>query len=178
MCIRDRLWQAINELHPGTYRHIDTLKLQQAYELLLDKFSTERTPNEAFKDFSEFIVKLKCGHTYLNPSNQPNNIIKSIVADKVLLPFTFRIINRQIVIDRSLDTSISSGEVIKCINNIKVESILDSLSNYIKADGNRINKKIKDLEVSLDRRYNYFDYYFPLLYGLSLIHISEPTRPY
>ena len=158
------LWQALNELHPGTYRHTDTIELQIAYKKLLDQFSTDRSPQETFKYFSEFIVKLKCGHTYLNPYNQPNKIINSIISDEVLLPFTFKIIQGQMVVEKSFDKHIFGNDLIKCINDIKVASILDSLSHYIKADGNRKNKKLKDLEVSLENKFNYFDYYFPLIF--------------
>ena len=159
------LWQAINELHPGTYRHIDTTELQAAYDDLLVEFSEDRTEKEAFICLSEFIVNVKCGHTYLNPFNQRNKLIDSLLTDEVLLPFTFSIIDNQLVVDQTFTDNINKYDVVKCINDIKVGDILDSLSHYIKSDGNRLNKKIKDLEVSLDSKYNYFDYYFSMIYG-------------
>ena len=118
------LWQSINELHPGAYRHVDTIELRQAYDHLLNQFSENRTQKEAFKYLSEFIVKLKCGHTYLNPHNQPNDIIKSITSEEVLLPFSFNIMNRKVVVENSLTTDIFKNDVIKCINDVNVESII------------------------------------------------------
>ena len=159
------LWQALNELHPGLYRHIDTLELEKHYEDLKVKFSTGKSQKEAFVELSYFISKIKCGHTYLNPFNQPNKIVKSVLDEKVLLPFSFKIIDQKLVVDQSLSDQINPFDVVKCINEIEIKSILDTLTYFIKADGNRYNKKIKDLEVSFNSKYNYFDYYFPLIYG-------------
>jgi len=159
------LWQSLNELHPGMYRHVDTTDLVSGYEKLLEEFSVDRTQEEAFKNFSEFVVKIKCGHTYLNPFNQPSKLIDSIIADPVLLPFSFRIIENKIIVDSSRTEKINSSAIIKCINDIPVATIIDSLSHYVKADGNRMAKKKKNLEVSFGSKYNYFDYYFPLIYG-------------
>lgn len=159
------LWQALNELHPGLYRHVDTIELVKAYDQLMQNFSKERTQAEAFEHLSEFVVKIKCGHTYLNPYNQPSDIIDSIISEPVLLPFGFRIIENKIIVNQSLIKDLHNSDIIKCINNILVKEIIDSLSLFVKADGNRKTKKIKDLELSLDNKYNYFDYYFPIIFG-------------
>ena len=159
------MWQTLNELHPGMYRHADTTELAKAFDQLLEEFSIERSQNEAFKYFSEFVVKIKCGHTYLNPLNQSPQIIDSLLDDAVLLPFSFSLIDYTMIVDSSLTEKIRHNDIIKCINDIPVSKIIDSLSHYIKADGNRKSKKIKDLQVLFEARYNYFDYYFPLIYG-------------
>jgi len=160
------LWQAINELHPGTYRHTDIISLQKTYKKLLNDFTTDRTSQEAFIHLSEFIEKIKCGHTYLNPFNQANTIIDSLLSKNVLLPFSFKIVEGKLIIDQSFSGEIVRHDIVKCINDYRVETIVDSLAHYIKTDGNRNQKKIKDLEVSLDNKYNYFDYYFAMIYGL------------
>ena len=160
------LWQALNELHPGLYRHTDTITLTNAYENLLKDFSSDKTEAEAFLLLSRFTTKIKCGHTYVNPYNQPNKIITSVLKNKVLPPFTFSIIDKKLVVEKPLDELIDKDAVITHINEIPVAQIIDSLSQYIKADGNRTMKKIKDLEVTLASKYEYFDYYFPMIYDI------------
>lgn len=161
------LFQALNELHPGLYRHSDTATIVEAYNALHDDFPIDNDAETAFLNFSAFTSKVKCGHTYLNPFNQGNNIIPSVIEQSVLLPFTFSIIDKQIVVDKPLDENIDKHTVITHLNGIEVESIIDSLIYFVKADGNRIRKKIKDLEVHLTSKYEYFDYYFPMVYGFS-----------
>ena len=53
------------------------------------------------------------------------------------------------IVDSSLTKKIRHNDIIKCINDIPVSKITDRLSHYIKADGNRMSKKIKDLQVFL-----------------------------
>lgn len=159
------LFQALNELHPGLYRHSDTATIKRAYDALQNDFSDGIDEETVFLRFSAFISKVKCGHTYLNPFNQRNKIIPSVIDRSVLLPFTFIIIDKQIVVDKPLDDKIKKNTVITHINGIEVESIIDSLTYFVKADGNRTGKRIKDLEVQLTSKYEYFDYYFPMVYN-------------
>ncbi len=158
------LWQALNELHPGLYRHIDTVSLERHYEELLQDFCVDRTEVETFILFTEFVTKIKCGHSYLNPFNQNNDIIKNVVNKKVLLPFGFSIVENQMLVNESFETCVEKREVITHINNIEVGNIIDSLSTYIKADGDRKSKRVKDLELDLGAKFNYFDYYFPMIF--------------
>ena len=160
------LWNALNELHPGLYRHSDSSAMKQAYLSLQDDFSKEQSATETFLLLSEFTAKVKCGHTYLNPFNQNNGIIKSALEDKVLLPFSFSIVNQKLIVDKTIHPQIGKNSVVTHINDVEVSTILNSLSKYIKADGNRAEKKIKDLEVQLTSKYEYFDYYFPMVYGI------------
>ena len=126
------MWQALNELHPGMYRHADTTELAKAFDQLLEELSIERSQNEAFKYFSEFVVKIKCGHTYLNPLNQSPQIIDSLLDDSVLLPFSFSLIDYTMIVDSSLTEKIRHNDIIKYINDIPVSKIIDSLSHYRK----------------------------------------------
>lgn len=134
------LFQALNELHPGLYRHSDTATIKRAYDALQNDFSDGIDEETAFLSFSAFIAKVKCGHTYPNPFNQRNKIIPSIIDQRVLLPFTFAIIDKQIVVDKPLDEKIKKHTVITHLNGIEVETIIDSLSHFVKADGNRRRK--------------------------------------
>lgn len=161
------LFEALNELHPGLYRHSDTATIKRAYDALQNDFSVGIDEETAFLSFSAFIAKVKCGHTYPNPFNQRNKIIPSVIDQRVLLPFTFAIIDKQIVVDKPLDEKIKKHTVITHLNGIEVETIIDSLSHFVKADGNRTRKRIKDLEVQLTSKYEYFDYYFPMVYDFT-----------
>jgi C-terminal processing protease CtpA/Prc len=160
------LWNALNELHPGLYRHNDTTVLEEKYQKLLADFSEDKTPQEIFLLLSEFTAAIKCGHTYLNPFNQKSKIVDTLYSQKKLLPFTFKIIENQWVIDKSVSDNLKKGDIIVSVNGILADSIFQNIIKYIKADGNRQSKKLKDVELTLTSKYEYFDYYFPLLYEL------------
>lgn len=137
------LWQALNELHPGLYRHNDTAQLEKYYEQLKMDFSKPMDEKKVFLKLSNFTANIKCGHTYVNPFNQRNKIIASILDQKVLLPFTFAIVENKIIVGKSLSSTLETGTVITAINGRKTDMILDELSTYIKTDGNRNKKKSK-----------------------------------
>lgn len=160
------LWNAINELHPGLYRHNDTTVLEEKYQKLLADFSEDKTPQEVFLLLSEFTTAIKCGNTYLNPFNQKNRIIDTLYSQKKLLPFTFKIIENQLVVHKPVSDKLKKGDIIISINGNSAESIFQNITKYIKSDGDRYAKKLKDLELNLTSKYEYFDYYFPMLYEL------------
>ncbi len=64
------LWQVLNELHPGLYRHSDTITLTKSYQQLLKDFSVGKSEEEAFLGLTQFAAKVKCGHTFVSPFNQ------------------------------------------------------------------------------------------------------------
>jgi len=159
------LWEALNELHPGLYRHTDTITMTKEFEKLLVEFSDAKSDVETFLSLSSFTSKIKCGHTFVNPFNQNNKIISNELKNQVLLPFSFSIIDKKIIVEEAFDERIKNYDVITHINDIKVELIIDSLTQYIKSDGDRILKKISDLQVGLNSKFEYFDYYLSMVFN-------------
>lgn len=160
------LWNALNELHPALYRYNDTTVLEEKYQQLVADFSEDKTPQETFLLLSEFMTAIKCGHTGINPFNQENKIIDTLYSQKNLLPFTFKIIENQWVVYKSVSDKLKKGDVIMSINGNSSDSIFQNIIKYIKTDGERQVKKLKDVELTMTSKYEYFDYYFPLLYEL------------
>ncbi len=170
------LWSALNELHPALYRHNDTTVLEEKYQKLLTNFGEDRTLQETFLLLSEFTAAIKCNHTYINPKNQEgkvendssnsSNFIDTLYTQKKLLPFTFKKIENEWFVYKPVSNKLQKGDKIISINGILIDSLIQMISNYIPTDGNTINKKLKDSELTLTSNYEYFDYYFPLLYQL------------
>lgn len=159
------LWHALNDLHPGLYRHVTAEQLSNSKDRLEEVFSKDLDEREVFLELSAFTAEIQCGHTYLNPFNQRNTIVKEVLSEQVLLPFTFSILDKNIIVDKSFTDQVTQYEVVTDLNGIPTSLVIDSLVHYIKADGDRVKKRVKDLEVSCTSKYEYFDYYFPLVFG-------------
>lgn len=164
------LWQALNELHPGLYRHQDTATITAAYEQLRADFASPRSAEEALLAFCGFTAQIKCGHTYPNPFNQENGILDSLYQRYGLLPFTFQLVGDKMVVTEPLHPDLKPGYIISAIDGMSVKQIVDRLSKYVKADGDRDNKRKIDLSVSAVSKHEYFDYLYPLVFqpGLSV----------
>ncbi|HEX7808535.1 MAG TPA: S41 family peptidase [Thermoanaerobaculia bacterium] len=156
--------QAYTTLHPGLYRYNDEASLQRNFDALEAQLQKSLTRRQAYIAFSRFVATIRCGHTYANFFNQPDDVVAEVLngADKV--PFTFRIIGKRMFVTGSADERIKAGTEITTINGVAVNAILDDLVRIVKGDGSNDGKRLNDLQVTGRGEYEAFDVYFPLLY--------------
>lgn len=172
---------ALNEVHPGLYRYktkkeIDSLLSH--YEIV---FSQPMNFEQAFLNFTRITSFIQCGHTFPSFYNQ-NGFIKQLVLNqKDKLPFTFRIIDKQMFIVESVSqqTEIPLGSEVLSINGVKSSTFLLDVANLVKADGANENKRFADLNTFGLGEFEMFDAYFPLLYppkeGNYKLEIQKPN---
>lgn len=136
-------------LHPGLYRFNTPTQIETYFEGLKRKISKNISNDEYFILLSKLTTILKCGHTYLNPWNQTNEIINSYFS-KSFIPFLYTVIDNKFIITHNLseNKSIKAGDEIVSINGIKVKIIIDSLLIVSRTDGkNGLGKKIDNLNI-------------------------------
>lgn len=160
------LKRAYTELHPGLYRYADKATVGRYFDDLEQRLQKDMTVPEAYLEFSRFLGKIRCGHTYANFWNQSDGVQRQIFgrADKV--PFTFRLIDRRMIVieNASADERLQRGTEILAINNTSVQEILTRLLPLVKGDGSNDAKRLHDLQLTGDGEFEAFDVYFPLLY--------------
>lgn len=155
---------ALDKLHPGLYRYNDESYFLNAYNELINIPGDSISLENAFLKVSEFLAKIKCGHTYANPYNQNENITEVILNGKNKLPFTFKLIGKEIVIVNDVSgENIGKGSKVFEINGNPVERIIDDLLKYSDGDGSNEGQRLNNLNVSGFGDYEFFDIYFPLL---------------
>ena len=158
----DLLWEALNTYHPGLYLHRSEQELLEIRNNLKSSITEPISRGQWFLKLSGFTHEISCGHTYPNPYNQPGGWIQSIYQEPVLLPFTFLLVDQQMVVSESLVPGITQGDVISSIGGIDVDEIIDTLIPYVKGDGNREETRRLDLSTDNWRKYKPFDYLFAL----------------
>ena len=161
----DLLWEALNTYHPGLYLHRSEQELLEVRNNLKSSITEPISRGQWFLKLSGFTHEISCGHTYPNPYNQPGGWIQSIYQEPVLLPFTFLLVDQQMVVSESLVPGITQGDVISSIGGIDVDEIFDTLIPYVKGDGNREETRRLDLSTDNWRKYKPFDYLFTLHYS-------------
>src|SRR5262245_466977 len=67
----DVLQRVFEAAHPGLYRYNTKPQMNRHFARLRAEFARDRTLAEAYVAFSQFLAKVKCGHTYANFFNQP-----------------------------------------------------------------------------------------------------------
>ncbi|MBL8059856.1 MAG: hypothetical protein JNK63_03960 [Chthonomonas sp.] len=156
-------------LHPGLYRYNTPAQIDSLLGGLRKEFARDRTLADSYLVFSRFLAKIKCGHTYANFFNQPDEVAKPLFDQPNKVPFTFRWINKVMVVtkDFSSEQALPRGTEVLEIDGVATGKILSTLMAYARADGSNDAKRIADLEVGGASRYEAFDVFFPLQYPSS-----------
>ena len=163
-------WETI---HPGLLRYNSQKEIDVLFEMAKKKVQASLSDAAYFILLSQLATKVKCGHTYLNPWNQNQEIITTYFKN-AYIPFLYRVIDGKFIITHNLSEhpSIKPGDEITSINHIPVQTIIDSLLTVSRADGNNgLLKKLDNLKIvpiDIDTsNYSLFDIYFPLFFEKS-----------
>ncbi|MEL7530587.1 MAG: S41 family peptidase [Bacteroidota bacterium] len=159
--------KAILEINPASYRYQTQADWDSAFRATERYFASPRTYTEAYLQFSQLVVMVRCGHTLVNQLNQ-HPLVKEIVMNQTdKLPFAFVWIDQKMIVTQSAtDTeSIQAGTEVLSINGVEVADILQNLMPYASADGANDAKRINKMQLNaISFAYEEFDSYFPLLY--------------
>ncbi|MEM9340920.1 MAG: S41 family peptidase, partial [Bacteroidota bacterium] len=165
------LEELMTSVHPGVYRYNSEEEVQQLFHSLRNRIKNRTlTEKEWMISLAQAVNNVKCGHTYLNPWNMKRSIRERLFGGAIYFPLGFQLIDEQLVVTENLsdEPSIRRGDVIKSINQIPSEQLLDSLKTIAKVDGDN-RSPISDY-LSLDEfgvtRWEAFDLYFHLFFGV------------
>lgn len=162
----DILQKTLKNLHPGLYRYQDKATIESYFTNFQKQLQNDKTLPEAYLLFSQFVARLKCGHTYLNYWNQSKALKKAIfyTADKI--PFAFQLVDRRMIVvkDATPSNQLPKGTEILSINGISIPTIIDSLLTIAKTDGSNIGSQLNQIQLSGTGDHEAFDIYFPLFF--------------
>jgi hypothetical protein len=162
----DVLVEAFEALHPGLYRYNTPARFEGHVRTLRSALDGERDLRQTFIALSEFAAAIRCGHTYPNPLNQPEQIQHALFEGHDRVPFEFRWIERRMIVTRDLtaDHVLARGTEILSIEGIPVSRIRNRLMRIARADGSNDAKRTALLEVQGTEAYETFDVYLPLYF--------------
>ena len=157
-------------IHPGIYRYNTPESLEKDFAELEAKLKNPLPESEFMLLISQFTNKIRCGHTYVNPYNQNDELKERIFNRANYLPFYFQIIDGKMIITANASSkNISLGSEITKINGVAVKDIIEKLLTVTKADGNStIEHRINSIQLNRTDAeiYALFDWYYPLCFPL------------
>jgi hypothetical protein len=173
------LERTYREMHPGLLRYLSPREADEAFAKLRQEFRRPRSVAEAYLAFARFAAKIRCGHTYANFYNQPKSIQAELFESSPLLPFYFRWIDGEMVVTRDFTSAsqLPIGTEISRINGVATAQILKHLLPLTRADGSNNFKRVDQLNVLGEDRYESFDVYFSLLFPMSGATVDLVVRP-
>lgn len=162
----DVLQHAYEALHPGLYRYNTPETMHGHFATLRAALDGRHTLTETYLALSEFAAKVRCGHTYANFYNQPESIQAALFEGRNRVPFEFRWLDGRMHVTRDLTGRrlLPRGSEILAINGVKASEILARLLPIARADGSNDAKRVAQLQVQGEDRYETFDVFLPLYF--------------
>ncbi|AXK71185.1 peptidase S41 [Lysobacter sp. TY2-98] len=163
----DLLQSAYERLHPGLYRSTTPARMARDFDALRDELRGGATLAQAYMAFSRLAAQVKCGHTYTNFHNQPEAIRSALFeAGRGRVPFHFRWVDQRMIVVRAAASApdLAPGTEVVSINGVPVREVLAALLPYTRADGANDAKRIAQLQVLGDEKYEPFDVFFALAF--------------
>lgn len=183
------LKSTFEQLHPALYKYNTVAQMQENFATLAKKIDVNSMEiKEFYVLLAEFVNKIRCGHTFLNPLNLKEETTAKLFANNNL-PFYFQVVGKNIFITHNLSSfeAIKAGDEIIEIDGIKSQSIINQLLTVSRSDGNNaMGKKISNLSLLPEEDYGYalFDIFFPLYFGdkasrkIVVKHFEGKTKTY
>lgn len=159
------LESAYTALHPGLYRYNTPARMQQRFADLRRTFGRPQEQSEALLALARLTAGLRCGHTYPNPYNQTDAVVSTLYERRDRLPFHFRWIDGRMVVLRDLggEAALRPGTEVLMLDGEPTARLLAELMPLVRADGSNDAKRVSNLEVRGDNRWDAFDLYRPLI---------------
>jgi Peptidase family S41 len=160
------LREILTTLHPGLYRYASPKGIEKGL-IALERSWPNQNLEERYLALARFLATIKCGHSYPNFFNQSKAVQKALFDRPTRLPFTFRWIGNEMVVlsDQSGTNSLPRGTVVKTINGVSANAMLNRLLPFVRADGNNDGKRRALLSVTGADSIETFDVFHGLIFG-------------
>ncbi len=158
------LRSVLEEVHPGVYRHLDSVEARKRFLALEATWATARPLPVAYRDLT-LLAGLRDAHTFANPEHQNQTVRAALFGQANRLPFHFRLLGKQMFVTAAVDTvALPRGTEIVRIDEVSVETILDSLLPAVRTDGLNEANRLSRLELTGLDAYETFDVVYPLFF--------------
>lgn len=159
------LRSALEQLHPGLYRHVDSLDVTRRFAALETQWAKPQPLPAAYRDLTLLLAGLRDAPTYANPVNQSKAIRAALFGRATCLPFHFRLIQKRLIVTAALDSgALPRGTEVMRIDDHMVAAILDTLLPAVRADGANDANRLSRLELTGDEPVETFDALYPLFF--------------
>lgn len=136
----------LEESHPGLYWYTPKDSMDAYFRTGRELLTDSMSESEFRKVLSYVTARIRCGHTAIRPSRRNQSSADSLRA--FVFPLSLKIWDDTVVVVANLhrnDTLLKRGTVITAINGRPVSRIVDSLSQFISADGYNMTHKWQTL---------------------------------
>ncbi len=153
----------LDQLHPGLYRHVDSIKIAKQFADLEAQWAKPQALSDAYRDLSITLAGIRDAHTYANPANQSKAVQTALFQRATCVPFHFRLIDKRMIVTSALDSvALPRGTEVTRLNDNSITSVVDTLLAATRGDGANDANRLSRLELTGLEPIETFDMLLPL----------------
>ena len=159
----------LQESHPGLYWYTPKDSMDYFFRWGAAQLKDSMTEPQFRKVLAYVTAKIDCGHTSVRPSKKYSHYLDTVRSK--IFPLSLKLWPDTMTVAVNLfrkDSILKRGTVIKKINNQPVEFIVDSLFEFLSADGHNLTHKYQTLS-----NRGAFGQYYTSVFGLPENYIIE-----
>ena len=159
------LKRALTELHPGLLRYTRLAQIDADFAAANAAAANGSSRAQMVVLASRLSASLHCGHTWVSPYNQRQDVVDRVFNRTDKLPLTLRWVAGRALVTGSAAAQVAAGSEVLAIDGRPVADIRDALLPLLRADGLHEGARLKRLS-QLDSGPNggAMDRLFPLLF--------------
>lgn len=159
------LREAYTTIHPAIHTYNSPAEMAARFDLLEVEWASQGSFEDRLLALSRLTAAVRCGHTYPNPYNQSSTVQTRMFEGRRLVPFEFLWLDGAMVVtrDRSATGLFSRGDAVVAIDRVTTSDILRQLMPLSRADGAADGKRVNNMEMRGQNRFETFDLHLPLL---------------
>jgi C-terminal processing protease CtpA/Prc len=160
------LKRALTELHPGLLRYTTLAQIDADFAAANAAVASGSSRAQMVVLASRLSASLHCGHTWVSPYNQRQDVVDGVFKRADKLPLTLRWAEGRALVTASASDRVAAGSELLAIDGRPVADIRDALLPLLRADGLHVGARLKSLS-QLDSGPNggAMDRLFPLLFA-------------
>ena len=156
------LHRTLTALHPGLYRYATPADLDSAFARERRALAAGATRGELLLAVSRITAGIRCGHTFVNPANQPAAVKSEILDRGDRLPLRLALVEGRLLVTASAAQAIAQGDEVLAIGGRSAREIAAELVPLVRADGGGEAARLAQLADDAPR--GPMDAFLPLLH--------------
>jgi C-terminal processing protease CtpA/Prc len=126
---------AFSKLHPGLLRYQTDAEFEASFAAASTAVQNGISLRRFFAHLSKLAADVRCGHTWLNPRNQPASVQAELFGTPRLLPVRLDYVEGRFIVYASMNREIIAGDELVAIGDRTMASLVSELKPMLRADG-------------------------------------------
>jgi C-terminal processing protease CtpA/Prc len=139
------LQQALTALHPGLTRYTTVARIEADFTAATAAVATGSSRAQMVLLASQLSASLHCGHTWVNPYNQRQDVVDAVLQRADKLPLTLRWVEGRALVTGSVAAGLTAGSELLAVDGRPMADIRGALLPLLRADGLHAGARLKRL---------------------------------